>query len=146
MTLQDTAKLMKTNSIPDKLLSIEDVYTFAQDRENRSIRFVRIVVAYKRGEKVLAIAKQYGCSPTTVLRYARMVGLDTRDKFMPREIKANVIKQLRAKIPLRAISENLRVSQAYISKVAKEVGLNRYKKRLTREQPCATMGDTTKRS
>lgn len=134
MTLKEVAELMKEKGIPKKLLSIEHVYNFAQDRENRSIRFVRIVVRYQRGEKVLDIAERYKCSETTVKRYARLAGIPIRDKFMPVQIKGEVIRQLRLKLSLKAISQNLDVSESYISKVAKTVGLNRYKRGLTRKE------------
>lgn len=132
MTLKEIANLMRESAAPKWALAQKDVYTFARDRENRSVRFVRICLAYKRGDKVEALAEEYQCSETTIKRYARMAGLPKRPKFLPCAIRWEVENQLRLGLPIQTIADNNQVSPAYVSKLGAELGLRRYKPRLTR--------------
>jgi uncharacterized protein YerC len=107
------------------LESARKVFTFAQERTNRVARFFRVVNAYRLGKPILDIVAQYGCSRTTVLRYARLAGLEKRAKGFDPAVRGAVIALYQQGAPVAQISAQLGVSAAYVSKTATEEGINR---------------------
>lgn len=132
ITLKSAGEFLAAPKLPAAFLriiaSVRRVFSFTQERANRLARFVRIVNAYRLGKPVRDIEAQYGCSRSTVLRYARVAGLDRRPKGFQPDVKQATIAALQAGKPLAEISALLGVSEAYASKVAKANGLNRYKR------------------
>lgn len=108
---------------------LKSIFTFSQERLNRFARYFKIVKAYKAGKPIKDIEQEYGCSRTTVLRYARLAGLEKRPKRKFKEdTRQGVINRLRQGESYLSIEKALSVSQAYISGVAKQEGLQRYKR------------------
>ena len=130
LTLRSAAEYVRTSKAPAALLSflqlIRRVYTFTQERANRLTRYVVITRAYKAGTPVRDIESKYGCTRGTVLRYARMAELPKRPKHMPAEIRAAVIRDYKAKMPVADIAKLHDVSPAFVSKTAREEGISRY--------------------
>lgn len=131
LTLKSAAEFVRTLKAPAGLLSIirrtREVFTFAQERTNRLARYILIVRAYKRGKPVLDIEAEYGCTRSTVLRYARLAGLPKRPKSFEPGIRAAVIAMYKDGKPIAEISARLGVSQGFISNAATEEGINRRK-------------------
>lgn len=129
INLKTVAEYVRTSRGPKLLLNILKnvrwVFTFTQERANRVKRFIRIVNAYKAGVAVLKIEKDYGCTKSTVLRYARLAGLPKRDKGFEPDVRRATISLYKDNIPIAQISAQLSVSQAYVSKVATEEQINR---------------------
>ena len=96
------------------------------ERGRRAQRSLTIIQLYEKGELVNEIADYFECSKNTILRHARFAGLPKRPKCFPTEIRNAVIRDLQRKRTYKAISVAHGVSQAYISKVATEEGLQRY--------------------
>ena len=97
------------------------------DRARRMTRFGRIIARYDAGEPVDQIADDYECHRSTVLRNARMAGLEKRAKGFPERIRKAVITLYKESVPIAEIAARLGVSQAYISKTATEEKINRRK-------------------
>lgn len=131
MFLSDTAKAFRAGKWPkplaDLLARVRRLFDFAQERDNRHARFVKIVEAYEARQPVALIEREFQCSKSTVLRYARLAQLDKRPKCFPADLKRAVLADVEAKVPFADIVRLHGVSQAYVSKVAKAAGLNRYK-------------------
>lgn len=129
LTLKDTAEYIMTAKLPQTLKqilnNIQHIFTFTQERSNRLKRFVKIVRAYKQGMLIQDIEKEYGCSKSTILRYARMVGLEKRPKGFTEETRKATILLYKNGTPIAQIQAQLGVSQAYISKLAVAEGINR---------------------
>jgi hypothetical protein len=99
------------------------------DRERRITRSMLIIQAYRGGAKVADIAEMYECSPKTVLRLARFAGLAKRPKaIIPVSTVKRALVQLRLKRSLREIADELKVSQGFLSQLARRNGLARYKR------------------
>lgn len=104
--------------------SVRRVFDFAEERKNRSVRFFKVLKAYRDGTPVQTIANNYQCSRGTVQRYARIAGLAKRDKKkVPRDV---IIMAYKAKTPIKEIAKRYGISQALVSKIATEAGINRY--------------------
>lgn len=129
LTLRSAAEYVRTAKAPAILLRfmqlVRRVYTFTQERANRLTRYVIITRAYKAGKPVRDIETKYGCSRGTVLRYARMAELPKRPKHLPLEIRAAVLKDYRAGMPIADIAKLHDVSPAYVSKTANDEGIGR---------------------
>ncbi len=132
-TLKHAAEYVQSGKRPNGLMRflglIKRIYIFTQERSNRLVRFVVITRAYAKGAPVQDIVTQYGCTRGTVLRYARLAGLPKRPKHFPAEIRAAVIRDYKAKVPVAEIAKLHKVSQAYVSRSAKEEGISRYSSR-----------------
>jgi hypothetical protein len=129
-TLQTTAKAIKTRRTPKSLkaalATIAQVLDFPMERANRLKRFIEIVSAYADGLSVGDIERQYGCTKSTVLRYARIMGLPKRPKHFDVGKRQRVIRLYKLKVPVAEIAKRCQCSSAYVSKVATEEGINRY--------------------
>jgi hypothetical protein len=129
--LQTVADYIVKGHAPKILLNIlkniKSVFTFTQERANRVKRFVRIINAYKAGVAIIKIEEDYGCTKSTVLRYARLAGLPKRDRGFDPDIKIATLLLYKDGLPISQISAQLGVSQAYVSKTASEAGINRRK-------------------
>lgn len=109
--------------------AVRRVATFTEERHNRLARFVRVVAAYRSGRPVDLIARDYGCTRGTVVRYAKMVGL-SRGQSLVRttaETRAEVVKLYLAGAPIKEIARQCDVSEAYVSRTATEEKINRRK-------------------
>lgn len=105
------------------------IISFTKEHENRPVRFIAVVNEYRRGKLVADIEKQFGCSRNTVMRYARLAGLERRPRGFEPGIREEVIKQYKSGKPIKEIAAALGVSAAYVSRTASEEGISRYKKR-----------------
>jgi len=132
MKLQDAADYIKGEKTPrdfrSLLASIKHVFHYPYERANRLARYVIITRAYEKGEDVNRIAKRYGCTRGTVLRYARMAGLPKRPKHFAAKVRRAVIRDYKAKMPIADIARLHEVSPAYVSTVARQSGISRYAK------------------
>jgi hypothetical protein len=130
-TLSIAAEYLRTSKAPRPFFTfvaqIKRIFTFTQERANRLVRYVEIMRAYKRGALVQDIVGKYGCSKSTVLRYARIADLPKRPRHFDPKIRAATIALYRQGKPIAEIQARLGVSQAYISKTATEEGINRRK-------------------
>jgi transposase-like protein len=104
---------------------VRSVVTFTQERANRVVRYIAIVRAYKAGVAIRDIENRWGCSRSTVLRYARSAGLAKRERGLPQDTRAAVLDLYRDGRPVAEIAETCGVSQAYVSKEATAAGINR---------------------
>jgi uncharacterized protein YerC len=127
-TLEDAAKYW-TSSRPSKaflafVAQVRKIFTFTEERANRLQRFPKIADDYRDGVPVATIEAKYGCSKQTVLRYARMAGLEKRPKG-DADRRRRIIALYQQGKPIAEISVQMAVSQALISKIATEEGINR---------------------
>lgn len=127
-TLEDAARYW-ANSRPSKafkafVAQIRRIFTFTEERANRLQRFPRIVNDYRDGIPIADIEAKYGCSKQTVLRYARLAGLDKRPKG-DAERRRGIIALYQQGRPIAEIAARMGVSQALVSKIASEEGINR---------------------
>ena len=133
MRLSDAVGYLKTNRMTKLLASVlagaRNIITFTQERANRVARFVRIVRAYRANVPVQTIVDEYGCSKSTVLRYARLAGLPVRQRGFERSVWTEVVRLYRAGVPIAEIARQCGVSQAYVSRTATEEGISRKKDR-----------------
>lgn len=128
-TLKDVGGYIRTAQAPklltDLLKRIKSIFNFTQERENRLARYVDVINDYKAGMPVKEIEQKYGCSTHTVLRYARLAQLPKRPKGFDPQVRETCIILYKEGKPVAEIAAKLGVSEAYISKLAKEVGINR---------------------
>lgn len=128
-TLKTTAKAIKTNrksaDLKRLLAQITETLDFPHERANRLVRFIEIVAAYSDGQAVADIERDYGCTKSTVLRYARIMGLPKRPKHFDVTKRQRVIRLYKAKLPVAEIASKCGCSPAYVSKVATEENINR---------------------
>lgn len=127
-TLQDAARYW-LNSRPSRafqafVAQIKRIFTFTEERANRLQRFPKVVDDYRNGLPVADIEAKYGCSRGTVLRYARLAGLDKRPKG-DAERRRGIIALYETGAPIARIAAEMGVSQALVSKIATEEGINR---------------------
>jgi transposase len=138
LSLKSAASFVRTSKAPKALLSLfstaRKVITFTQERLNRPVRFVVVANAYRRGMPVREIETKYGCSKSTILRYARLAGLSKRERGFDPGIRNAVVALYVQGRPIAEISARLGVSQAYISKTATEEGINRRRRPRPGEQ------------
>lgn len=137
LALKDAARYLH-NRASKSVISIfegfRSVFTFSTERINRLRRFIVIVRAYKAGDDVNQIADRFGCSRSTVLRYARLAGLPKRPKStLVTGTKEAVLRDYQIRggdgrplYPITTIAEMNNVSPAYVSTVAREAGISRY--------------------
>jgi len=127
--LQDAADYLRTAKAPKPLLSIMNavkrIFTFTHERANRLVRFTRVVRDYKNGVMVDDITSRYGCSKHTVLRYARLAGCSKRPRGFDPKIKEAAMSLYKMNRPVAEIAARLGVSEAYVSKTASELGVQR---------------------
>jgi len=134
ITLKDAAEYVMTAKATTALLaaiaSIKRIYSFTQERSNRAARYVAVLRAYRGGTPVQQMVVKYGCSRSTIIRYARMAELPKRPKHLPHEIKAAVlVDYANPALSVIQIAELNHVSPGYVSKVAREAGISRYRPR-----------------
>lgn len=110
---------------------VKSIVTFTQERANRVVRYLAVVRAYAAGVPISDIEDRWGCSRSTVLRYARSAGLAKRDKGFSPDTRAAVLALYREGRPIAEIAATCGVSPAYVSKEATAAGINRrnFKKR-----------------
>lgn len=130
-TLSDAAEYVRTSKAPAIFLTflrrVREIITFTQERANRVARYVKIVRDYKAGVMISDIEARYGCSRSTVLRYARMAGLPKRPKSNDPERRAKIIALAKTGIPQKEIAKACQCSVSLVSIVEHEAGLARYK-------------------
>lgn len=128
-TLKTTAVYVKTRRAPKELKAmltqIKRVLNFPQERANRLVRFIEIVKAYQDGASIAEIESEYRCTKSTILRYARIMGLPKRPRHFEVSTRERVVRLYRQGIAIALIAERCGVSQAYVSKTATEENINR---------------------
>lgn len=129
-TLADAARYW-VNSRPSKAFAafvaqIRSIFTFTEERANRLQRFPKVANDYRDGMPVADIEAKYGCSRGTVLRYARLAGLEKRPKG-DADRRRGIVALYQQDKPIAEIAARFGVSQALISKIATEEGINRRK-------------------
>lgn len=148
LTLRDAAEYVRTRRASSIFLRIlvglGRIFDFGQERGNRLKRFIAITKAYAKGEAVQDIADEYDCDRSTVMRYARLVGLPKRPKHFSADIRAEVIADYKRKdksgeplFQIKQIAEMNSVSPAYVSKIAREEGISRYAPRPKKRRAAA---------
>lgn len=129
-TLETAAAYLNGARTPNEfnafLKQVKETIGFHEERANRLKRFLQIIYDYKNGVGVYEITCSYGCSKNTVLRYARIAGLPQRERSFGKGTRDEVIRLYRARIPVKQIAKDLKVSPAYISRTASEEGINRH--------------------
>lgn len=137
VTLQEAGEASQQEILPEHieriLAIVQEVFGFDRERNNRIVRFFNVLNAYKLGKPVNDIEKQYGCTKSTILRYARLAGLEKRPRGVSTEVREKVIALYRLGLPIAQIQAQCGVSQAYISTLAVKEGISRYK-----DTRCAT--------
>jgi hypothetical protein len=127
--LSEAAEYIRLGQIPkalrDLFRRLVRIFTFAAERENRIVRYKKIIEEYKGEASVESIAMKYGCSKSTVLRYARLAGLDKRVRSDDPERWAKIIA-FKAKLPQSEIAKRVKCSVSLVSMVEHKAGLNRY--------------------
>lgn len=108
---------------------VSRVFSFTQERANRLVRYMRVLRDYRRGDDLNEIAARYGCSRSTVLRYARLAEEPRRERGFDPTVREAVIGMYKARKPVAEIARKCNVSQAYVSKTATEEGISRKKDR-----------------
>jgi DNA invertase Pin-like site-specific DNA recombinase len=116
----------KSRELRALLAKIARTFDFPTEHANRLARFVEIITAYRAGQRIDDIVRDYGCTKSTVLRYARVMGLPKRPKHFEVRKRNRVIRLYRLKVPVAEIARRCECSPAYVSKVAKEEGIGRY--------------------
>jgi len=98
--------------------------SFRRERENRPPRYVAVIEAYKSGMPIDDIAAKFGCSKTTVHRYARMAGL-----YRPNEssVRDGIVAMRQQGKPIAEIAARFGVSQGLVSRYCTKAGLGRKK-------------------
>jgi transposase-like protein len=127
-TLEDAARYWST-SRPSKAFAafvaqVKRIFSFTEERANRLQRFPKVVDDYRSGVPVADIEAKYGCSRGTVLRYARLAGLEKRPKS-DADRRRGIIALYQTGAPIAQIATQMGVSQALVSKIASEEGINR---------------------
>jgi len=127
-TLDDAAKFWATARPTKAFLAfvaqVRRIFTFTEERANRLQRFPKVVDDYRAGVPVADIEAKYGCSKHTVLRYARMAGLEKRPKG-DADRRRGIVALYQQGLPIATIAARMGVSQALVSKTATEEGINR---------------------
>lgn len=124
--LQAVADYVRTGRpfkiLTDLLKRRKKIISFIVERENRPPRYVAVTKAYQEGQPIKDIEHRFGCSKTTVHRYARMAGL-----YRPKEssVRDGIIAMYQMGKPISQIAVHFGVSQALVSKYATEAGINR---------------------
>lgn len=127
-TLEDAARYW-LSSRPSRAFAafvaqVRRIFSFTEERANRLQRFPKVVDDYRDGMPVADIEAKYGCSRGTVLRYARLAGLDKRSKG-DADRRRGIIALYEQGRPIAQIATQMGVSQALVSKIATEEGINR---------------------
>lgn len=127
-TLEDAAKYWMTSRPTKAFLAfvaqVRRIFTFTEERANRLQRFPKVVDDYRSGLPVSDIEAKYGCSKHTVLRYARLAGLEKRPKG-DADRRRGIVALYQQGRPIAQIAAQMGVSQALVSKIATEEGINR---------------------
>lgn len=111
------------------IAQVKRIFSFTHERANRLVRFEHVVADYKAGVPVNDIQKKYGCSRNTVLRYARIAGLEKRPKTDDPERRAKIIALAKQGLSQQEIAKRCDCSVALVSVVEGEVGIPRYKRK-----------------
>lgn len=106
-------------------MQIKSVLDFPLERANRLVRFIEIVKAYQDGMPVADIESEYRCTKSTILRYARIMGMPKRPRHFDVSKRERVVRLYRQGIKIAVIAERCGVSEAYVSKTATEENINR---------------------
>jgi len=131
-TLRDAADHYILGRASKALLSFmaqcRRIFSFVQERANRLNRYHLVTRAYEDGKPVVDIIAKYGCSKGTVLRYARLAGLDKRPKpkFSDATRGAVIRAYTQTTKKVEDIAAENGVSPAYVSKLARELNISRY--------------------
>lgn len=133
-TIADVGKFFQGAKSPlsSILQKIKSIFNFEAERKNRLRRAELIMQAYASGRPLKEIEEKYECSRGTILRYARAAGLEKRGQSarrLPAATRATALLLLKEKKPLAEISARLGVSEAWLSLLAKEHNLSRYKRK-----------------
>lgn len=124
--LQTVADYVRTGraikALANLLRKHKSIIPFDVERDNRPPRYVAVIKAYRENLPIDEIANKFGCSKTTVHRYARMAGL-----YRPREstMRDGILALYQQGKPIAEIAARLGVSPALISKYANEAGIGR---------------------
>lgn len=135
VTLQTAANFLRTARAPKAFFAIlrrvRSIFSFEQERQNRPVRFLRVVRAYRDGKPVNDIRSEFGCSLNTINRYARMAELPKRPKSDDPARRAKIIRLSKSnpRPSQERIAKECECSVALVSLVEHEAGLPRYGKR-----------------
>lgn len=136
ISLQDVANYMRIRRYPKFLAALltrrKPIITFTAEHENRPPRYVAIVNAYKARTPVKEIEAEFGCSRTTIHRYADMADV-VRERGVPGRREA-ILSMYEQGKPIAEIAARLGVSQALVSKIATDAGINRRKFKKSRSK------------
>jgi len=129
LQLKDAADYVRTNKASQLLLkvlrSVAHVFNFTEERHNRVNRYVAVINAYKRGDPITKIEQDFGCTKRTIYDYIKKAGVQPRS-FVAAEIREDILRDYRAKIPVKKIAELHGVSLRSVRKIVKQAGLRRY--------------------
>lgn len=130
MTLTEVADFLRNKTMPNGLRilfnKMKRIFNFTIERNNRVVRFKKILEEYDAGIPLKKIVENYGCSRSTVLRYARIAGRPRRPKSDDPQRRAMIIGH-KAKLPQSEIARLCGCSIGLVSMVEHEAGLKRYK-------------------
>lgn len=132
MNLASAAEYFKTGKASKlfQLLvdSVKTIFTFAQERANRPIRYLRVMRAYKQGVPVNDIVATYGCSRSTIQRYRTLAGEPPRPRSDDPERRAKIIA-LQGSLSQAETARRHGCSVSLVSLIEHEAGIARYGKR-----------------
>ena len=103
---------------------IEHISSLNVERSIRHTRNLRIIHAYRSGQKCEAIAAFYGTSIHTVLRIARSAGLAKRVR-RNQERASGILLAYKEGLPIKEIAKQFKCSIALVSSLASEHGICR---------------------
>lgn len=105
-----------------------DALTMEIDRSRRMQRTLRIAAQYRDGVKVSVIADRFECSVHTVLRIARAMDLDKRDKSDDPKRHEKILQMSRRKKrpPASEIAKACGCSVSLVCQVERANGIERY--------------------
>ena len=82
--------------------------------------------AYLAGQSTIALARRYGCSPTTIAKNLRMCGVTLRpSRFVPAQVDESILRQLYLdeRWPIAAIAAHFGVSSSTIGNKRRRYGI-----------------------
>jgi transcriptional regulator of aromatic amino acid metabolism len=82
--------------------------------------------AYLAGQSTTALARRYGCSPTTIAKNLRMCGITLRpSRFVPAQIEETALRRiyLDERWPITAIAAHFGVSASTIGNKRRRYGI-----------------------
>lgn len=99
------------------------------DHGRRATRTLEIAQLYANDVPIFDICERYRISRTQVHRIVKLCGVPLRPRGFKESIRNGVIAELELGKPYNEISAKFGVSEAYCSLVAKDCGLQRYRKK-----------------